>query len=448
MSSPIVLQDMSGLAQGISSAGSALSQALQFRNQEKIKEEKKKSLEQRQQKSIEIMSQWASKYDKTQSPLENVGSLQKALVMEGIDVSTIQPLLQDIIKKSVSQEGEQFGASQIFGQSAALPQPTNGDQLSQPEVSELQPPQPTQPLQPTQPPPPTRDMTRFSNDQLVGMAGSQNRIVSNISKAEIEKRKLDQQVNKDDRDWHSKFSIDQEKKVSALREAVPKKNAALTHARSAIQSGQTGIMTGTWLADMTGIEVFRGVEGAQLEVAAKEHFFGNMSRVSAKAQNIFFEKMLKGMFAQVGQTEETAMAFTEMLQGELNMDEAFVQEFDKFSAEDESRFGYPRKDVERRARQSVEHLEELNLDRSLYRIQRLTEAQQSSKKIRENLMKPVASGTPLTLEKKFLFMDKFEGDTSSAIKAAKRLGYKIPNGSDVRLYMMPNKQFTEQMRGK
>lgn len=464
MGSPIIFKDLSGLAEGITQAGGALGQALSFRSEQALKTKKEKEKLEKSQKSIDAITDWAGKYDSTKSPIENVGTLQKALKDKNIDPSLIQPILKSVLEKAISQEGDIFGANQVFNegkvsssgigptqdqklplqipqveQSSGIPGQSGNVSEEAQEASALGENVPVKAVSQDR-------MERFSPPDLVRMAGSPNKIVASTAKAEIEKRKLEQRIDKDDRDWHTKFSIKQEEKVSALRESLPKKNSALVHASQAIQTGQTGIMTGTWLADKTGIEAFRGVEGAQLEVAAKEHFFGNMTRVTAKAQNIFFEKLLKGMFSQVGQTPETAQTFIEMLQGELNMDEAFVNAFDKFSAEDEAIFGYPRKDVERRARQSVEHLEELNMNRTLYRVQRLAESQQSQKKVRENLMKPVSSGTPLTLEKKFMFMDKFNGDARASIKAAKKLGYKIPTGADVHLYMMPNKEFTRLMR--
>lgn len=462
-----VTSDLSGLSRGLSAGISSLGQVLQQRElqQQKLqqeerllgqKEQKEQKTRESQQKALTAVTDWSKKYDVSKSPIENVSSLSAILKDQDIDPSIIQPILKDVLSKAISQEGEIFGAERVLGEgSPAVSQATPIQDQKQPisqetpenieaEVSIASNLDEDVPL-----PAVTPDrMAKFSNSDLVRMSGSQNRIVSSNAKAEIENRKLQQRVDSAERDWHTKFSIDQEKKVAALRESIPKKNNALTHARAAIGSGETGLMTGTWLADITGIEAFRGVEGAQLEIAAKEHFFGNMSRVSAKAQNVFFEKLLKNMFAQVGQTPETAMAFIEMLQGELNMDDAFVKEFDRLSAEDERRYTYPRKDVERRARQAVEHLEDLNLDRSLYRVRRLAEAQKSPKEIKKNLMNKVPEGTPLTLERKFMFMDKFGGDAKSAIKAAKRLGYKIPSAADIRLYMMPNKEFAKQMRGE
>lgn len=435
MPAPIVLGDTSGLAEGITAAGSALGQALQTRAknlQEKQKKEKT-------QAGIQASADWIQNYDESRSPGENLSTLQKALKESGMEPAEQMPIIKGMVEKIAGTKGEEFQYNQMFP-----------NDVSPDVVENMTPREGDDPAETPPPPAVTRPnvMANRTNDQLVQMSAHPNKTVAKAATAEIEKRKLEQRINNDDRDWHSKFSIDQEKKVSALREAVPKKNAALSHARRAVQSGKTGMLTGNFWADVTGIEAFRDVAGAQLEVAAKEHFFGNMSRVSAKAQNIFFEKLLKNMFAQVGQTEETAMAFNELLQAEVNTDDAFVREFDRLSEQDEARFGYPRKDVERRARQSVEHLEEVNLNRSLYRIQMLEEAQESKSQARKNLDKPVPEGTPLTLERKFQFLDKYNGDSREAIKAIKKLGYRIPNASEVNLYMMPNREFMERMGGE
>ena len=107
---PIVIPDLSGLSQGISTAGSALAGALQQRAENRLATQKENKKREEQRTGMELVSNWATNYDQTKSPMENVGVLQSALAASNLDPSTYQSLLQDVMKKSISQQGDHCGA--------------------------------------------------------------------------------------------------------------------------------------------------------------------------------------------------------------------------------------------------------------------------------------------------------------------------------------------------
>ena len=230
---PIVIPDLSGLSQGISTAGSALAGALQQRAENRLATQKENKKREEQRTGMELVSNWATNYDQTKSPMENVGVLQSALAASNLDPSTYQSLLQDVMKKSISQQGDQYGADQIFGRSTDTSiqgdpslQAINGDPtLTQDKNLSMEAPKKDR-------------MESFSNADLVNLSSNPNRIISETAKAEIEKRKIDQKISVEDRKYHTQFAAKQEEKIASLRDAVPKKKSALRHSRLAVESGQ------------------------------------------------------------------------------------------------------------------------------------------------------------------------------------------------------------------
>ena len=93
MGAPIILQDPSGLAQGITGAASALGQALQYRSK-KAEEDKKRS----------ALTSALSQLPQDASPMEVQGALQQAIA-QGADVATVAQLgnMFSTFQKSKSQ---------------------------------------------------------------------------------------------------------------------------------------------------------------------------------------------------------------------------------------------------------------------------------------------------------------------------------------------------------
>jgi hypothetical protein len=134
-------------------------------------------------------------------------------------------------------------------------------------------------------------------------AGLASKSLGPVFKSELDRREGDikrkQQSFEGEREYHTKFSKAVEDNVAKLRESVPKKENALSYARNAIEAGNPDFFSKDKLADATGLDIFRTSKGAQLITAGKENLLSNMSRTSARAQNMWFEQRLNSMFAKI-----------------------------------------------------------------------------------------------------------------------------------------------------
>lgn len=248
-----------------------------------------------------------------------------------------------------------------------------------------------------------------------------------------------------ERDYHTKFVQEIEKKVSAERETLPRKEMALDFALDAVKSGEVGSFTKNNLADAIGGKIgdaLRTTKGAQLVTAGKENLLNNLNRVSARAQNLWMEQRLASMFPKIGQTQEANETVAEMLNAELSMDRSFVKTYDRLSEEDEKKYGYVRKDISKRVAEESENVQKEIFDRSSHRIREIQERELGLKKLKGMVGKKVARGTPMTLGMLKLYSKKF-GD--KALKVAKQNGYKIPTFEQYQTYQKDPQEFREQL---
>jgi hypothetical protein len=280
------------------------------------------------------------------------------------------------------------------------------------------------------------DMRSFEpgglNNEKIALLGLVNpQIASLIQRQKEAEEKAKQSESKEqrrqfesERDYNTSLTKNIREEISGLQKALPKKESALNLAKEALETGDLGFFTRDKLADLTGIGAFRSAKGAQLITAGKENLLGNISRVTAKAANQWFEQRLNSMFPQIGQSREANETILEMLKGELAMDQAYLKEYEKQAAEDRAKYGYLREDIESRIRKAVEPQEKKILDRTSYRLRQIYEGEQGPEFLRKNAEKKVPRGTPLTVEMAQLLLDKY-GDRAEA--EAKKLGYTIPS---------------------
>jgi hypothetical protein len=248
--------------------------------------------------------------------------------------------------------------------------------------------------------------------------------------------------SREERAYHTQFSKPIEENVAKLRDAIPKKEAALNLARNAIETGDLSFFSPDKLADFTGLDLFRTAKGAQLITAGKENLLGNMSRASARAQNMWFEQRLNSMFPKIGQSEEANLTTAEMIEGELALDKLYQEEFDRMSAKDEQDLGYVRKDIDRRVRDEIKPREKQIFNRTMYRLRELEEQEMGTSKLQSQIGKNVAKGTPLTLAMAKLYKDKF-GDKALAV--AKKNGYYIPTLDEFKMFRSEPQEFREEL---
>lgn len=245
-----------------------------------------------------------------------------------------------------------------------------------------------------------------------------------------------------ERDYHTGFSKEAEKLAENIRETSPKKETALNFSRNAVETGDLSYFSLDKLADITGVDLFRTAKGAELITAGKENLLSNMSRVSARAQNIWFEQRLNSMFPKIGQSREANLTTQEMLEGELAMDKGYLKEFDRLSSEDMKKYGYVKKDIAKRARKANEPLEKELFKRSSYRMKEIEEVEKGIDTLKKEVGKNVVKGTPLTLAMAKLYKDKF-GDNALAI--AKKNGYYIPSLEEFKIFQLRPEEYREEL---
>jgi hypothetical protein len=288
-------------------------------------------------------------------------------------------------------------------------------------------------------PTPQRELQNLTDEQvaLVGMYDPQ---FARILQSQ-QKEKMKSQLA--EREYQTRFSQELERKAETMRESLPRKESALDFARGAIETGEVGAFSMNRLADaLPGPigDALRTAKGAQLITAGKENLLSNMSRVSARAQNLWFEQRLNSMFPKIGQTKEANLTTQEMLENELAMDQAYLNTFDKLAEEDQKTFGYVRKDIGKKVENAVKPLRNNIFERAVYRMKEIEEREKGLSKMKNSIGKKVVRGTPLTLTMAKLYKNKF-GD--QALKLAEENGYKIPTIEEFQIFQMNQREFRE-----
>ncbi len=243
-----------------------------------------------------------------------------------------------------------------------------------------------------------------------------------------------------ERTYHTSFSKKQEEEAEGLRSSLPKKENALHFARDAVESGEADYFSLNKLADITGIDLFRTAKGAQLNTAAKENLLSNMGRVSARAQNVWFEQRLNSQFPKIGQSKEANLTVQEMLEGEIDLEKAYLNEFDRIAETDQKEYGFVRKDASKRAREASKFKEKEIFQRTNYRLKQIEEQEKSPTTLAHKVGKNVIKGTPLTAKMAKLYRKKF-GD--NAVNVAEKNGYHIPTYEEYKLFQLTPSEYRD-----
>jgi len=238
------------------------------------------------------------------------------------------------------------------------------------------------------------------------------------------KEKEARQTFESDRSYHTQFSKKAEDEAHELRRSLPKKEMAISFAKDAVLSGDLNYFSPDKLADATGIDLFRTSKGSALLTAGKENLLSNMSRASARAQNMWFEQRLNSMFPKIGQSQEANETILEMLEAEQKMDQLYLSAFDKIVSEDQENLGYVRKDVAERAQKEVDAQQKDILKASSFRMKQIQEREEGLSSLKQKVGKKVPKGTPLTPMMMTLYVKKFGED--KAIQIAEKNGYVVP----------------------
>lgn len=330
----------------------------------------------------------------------------------------------------------QFGSSSIERQPSAIPESSNFDYTA---IKGEIPAEQVQSLE-----------SQIIPDEKIAQLATVNPSVANQLQARNEQIRKQIERKQDvarsrfeaERKYHTQYSKPQEEEFNKLAQSTEKKEVALEFARNAVETGNLSSLSPDKLADATGFDIFRTAKGAQLITAAKENLLSNMSRVSAKGQNLWFEQRLNSMFPKIGQSKEANLTTQEMLEAETAMDKAEISAFERLAAQDERDVGYVKKDIGSRVREEVKSVKKQIFDRAKHRMRVIEEEEMGLKKLKRKVGQAVLKGTPLTISMARLYKDKFgEKSKEMAIKN----GYSIPTIEDLRMYETRPSEFRESL---
>ena len=449
MPAPIVYQKDAALIRGIEGAGSAFAQALNQRNLEertKAKEEKERD---RYKQSGGILSQILSELPQDATPEQYQNALSMA-IQRGVPLEIVKQasdLYAPILKERSKQQGAQNFFGSIFGQPQqgqslapqmgapgmapmGMPQDQGSPAYDMPQG--LQPmgqpqQQPQQPLVPQQQPQGGFDITTTSMENLMKLKASPYQQHQSLADAEIKRREMDQKTFHEDRKFHTKGAEKAQEDANNLRTSIRGKEGALRIAREAIETGETGPLSWANLSKRLDMPELMNQAGTELSQAGKEFLFSNITRVSAKAQNQWLEQRITKLAADVGDPKINALTKNVILEGELEMDKAYLDAFDRLAKEDMEKHKFVKNDIKERAYKESEAQANKVMNKTSYRTRELYEEEKGAKWLMDNATKKVPSGTFLTPKMAKIMAMKYEGSFPKAIENAKKLGYKIPS---------------------
>lgn len=401
-----------GIAQGLLQRALLDQQEKSLINQEKRAEEKAMRAENR---ALDLKKQYGevlgSALEIAQNPAlpsgERLGALQNYISKTG-DTSVL-PLMKEIGKEAqTNQLLGLFGLSPQGMQNQQAPQQLAGSAVSTPQQPQL---------------------PNLSPEQLAAMAA--NPQLKPVADAIQKAQESNQRKFEADRSYHEKGAAKAREEARGIRASVPRKRMALSMSREAIESGEVGRFSWANIAERTGLKELIGAKGSQLITAAKENLLSNMSRVSARGQNQWFEQRLASMAPEVGKTETANLTANVMLEGDMEMDQAYIDAYDRLAKEDFQKYGYERNDIDQRAREEIKPIEDKIMAKTSYRVREIYESEKGPKWLEENAMKKVPSGTYLTPTMAQIMSKMYNGDKTKAVENAKKLGYKIPTRTEV-----------------
>lgn len=435
----LVLQDPSGLAQGITGASSALSQALQtlgtrkFDKAQKQQEfDRQRSLEEekrlRQQKGGTILQGLLSQLGPNASIQDVQGVMAKA-IEQGVDPAVVQNFATQyapLIKEEARTQGAQTFFQQLFG--GGLPGAQGGTQQQPSQIEgfeESTGPQGTQAA--------GFDFSSIPEDKLVAASAAPYPEIANLAKTELQRRDLAQKRFEGNRKYESEISTPFLKKVDETRDAVRQKESAVDLMKNAIEEGNLGFFSKDNLANFLGRfgEGLRTAKGAQLLNAQKEFLLGNIQRAGSRP-NQWIEQQISQMLARVGRSDEANLTVTEALQAETDIERKKIQVTDDLAEKYRKELGYVPANIGAMVDKQLKPYADEIQNRLAYKLRELYEKEQGLDKIAKSTKK-VPTGTPLTLGAAQEFVKKYK-TVDKALENARKLGYSIPTKEEWQRY--------------
>lgn len=400
MPQPIVVGDTSGLAQGISSFGTALGQALQQRAQQN-------KMQQQQSQYNMALNQAIGGLNESSSPLQIVGAFNKA-ISSGVPVdqakaafSFYEPILKRSLEESENRRFlEDIG---IFKSQNQAPVAIEGDQETTYSTTKTGP-------------------KSWSDDQLFAAASSGSKRLKDISEAELKRRELD--IKKQDSLWNYKptqefiKSIEEEAKDAEFSNQVADEIIDL-----APKVDPKNIRT--LLASKYGdkLPLLFTEDSAKLKFLEKLQAKGLKAYFPRPTEREFF--FINSAQAQLGKTPEANLAVAGLQKRFNNLPIRLAEIKDEIIEENG---GSPPRDLVAQVRKRANRVKNDLITQSAAITYRFGEGEDQiqAKEYLESIGSPVAKEKrPLTDEITRKIFIEVGGDPEKATLRARELGYDI-----------------------
>jgi hypothetical protein len=277
-----------------------------------------------------------------------------------------------------------------------------------------------------------------SNDEVIALGIQYGDKGVKAADLILKGRAIQQKKFEVDRAYHQKQADIAINNSRTIRDTLYKKENALNLMDQAINTGDTGPVSMANISQHLGIPELMPAAGTQLSQAAKEFFFGNLSRVSAKGQNQWMEQRVANLMANIGDPKINALMKQVILKSEFELDKNYLKEFDRLSEEDNKKYGYVRNDIEQRAYKNTEKQNNQVLNEASYKTRKLFEQEKGPQWLKEQAAskQKVSKGTYLTEGMANEFYKRSGGDFNKAIINAKKLGYTIGTQEEMNKWRM------------
>lgn len=264
-------------------------------------------------------------------------------------------------------------------------------------------------------------MLKYLNPKVSAAIEKTEGIKAADRKERLEREKFKQETFAKERGYHTEQLKDYAKEVRTLRTQLPHKESALNIMRQAIENNEGGL-NADYIAKRMGFEPLLGLEGAVLQTGLKEFLLSNIGRAGSRP-NMWLEQQISGMLPQLGRSKEANLAVTEALESETKMQRKKLELHDALADEYKKSLGYVPEDIETEVDKRLKPVWDAENGKLAYKIQQLREQERGFDSLQ--VLKKVPKGTPLTLEKANVFLERSKNNPEKARKMAKALGYNI-----------------------
>lgn len=134
-----------------------------------------------------------------------------------------------------------------------------------------------------------------------------------------------------------------QKEMNEMRKNIPLQEKAIADIEESIPD--VGAMD--YFAELTGLEPLRTEKGARLKTALKDFFLTDLSRAGARP-NQWIEQQLADALPKIGRSFEANQTVAAGMKFKVDLAKERLEIYDELSEQDEEKYGYIRKDIDKR----------------------------------------------------------------------------------------------------